>query len=76
MCLVSQNMKDEALESQHKDKPSKHEKIKTLFALNSVPTTNKTIMKTSLFDQRMDMCYKDCPINLHLSIATRFRWFF
>lgn len=66
-------MKDEALESQHGDKPSKHKKIKTLSALNSIPTTNKTIVKTSLFDQRMDMCYKDCPINLNLSIATRSR---
>jgi hypothetical protein len=50
MCLESQNMKDEALESQHGDKPSKHKKIKTLFTLNLVPTINKTITKTSLFD--------------------------
>ncbi len=35
LCVVeSQNMKDEALKPHHGDKPSKHEKIKTLLKRN------------------------------------------
>lgn len=57
MRLEYQNMKDEALESHHGDKLSKHKKIKTLFTLNSVPTTNKTIMKTSVDCPQLDQVH-------------------